>query len=373
MSSMLFNKFGFTLAIAPLAAAVPQVIGAQCAADNCLRALRGPSRIEEARRDCAAHLSSTVTPPVVTETEFSTILSTSTVVVDTTVDNTITETAIATVSETATVVTSITSTVNLVIGASAPTKRAEAVIPVYASPCSGAARYTSACSCISASPATTTLVASTTTITIPTTVWATETETSVVTQDVPVTESATTTVTVATTTVTSVTAIQTVTPFYITISDNYGTFYIYTVANNDLALVTNDPARAQRFELASDGTVWASGRTLVRYASLGPQYVRLVTSNRLAQPTFAQFKCSITAGRTLECSVANNPARTWATLLYQSNGAQVRFTNTGFLHATPQEYASNGNPFAQFPVAVSECLVTSHCASGRTCQSGRCQ
>jgi hypothetical protein len=308
-----------------------------------------------------------------TSTEFSTILSTSTATVDVTVDNSITQTAVVTVLETPTVVVSVTSTVYLPIGGTTVLKRAETALPAYASPCSGAVRYSSACSCISVLPTTTTLAASTATVTLPTTIWATETNTNTITQDVLVTVPATTTVIAATATVTSVVATQTVTPFYLTISDRYGTFYIYAVANNELGLVTNNPANALRFELASDGTVWAGGRTLVRYPSPGPQYVRLATPNRLNGPLFTQFRCGINNGQTLSCSVANNPANTWATQLFTSNGQTVRFSGAGFFHATPQEYAANPNPFAQFPLAVSECIVTAHCGAGLTCQQGKCR
>jgi hypothetical protein len=370
---MLFQTAGLALAIAPLVAAIPQAVPLQCSPDNCLRALRNPNILQRAQTDCAAYLVSTSTPPAVIETEFSTISSTSTVVVSNSVENIITETSVLTVPVTATVVTSVTSTVSLAIGASAPAKRADPVVPAYASPCSGVSRYTSACSCISATAVTTTLAASTVTTTIPTTVWATETQTVDVTQDVFTTLPVTTTVTVATTTITSTVATQTVTPFYLVISDNYGTFKIWSVPNNEFVLISNDPARAaQRLELRSDGTVWADdGRTLVRYKFSGVQYVRLAPANRLNQ--FSQFRCAITQGEFLSCSVSDSQANTWATQLFQSNGQTVRFSNAGFFHATQQEYATNGNQFAQFPLRVYQCLVNTHCSGGQTCQSGKCK
>jgi hypothetical protein len=63
---MLFKTAGFVLAAVPLAAAAAApIVGAQCNADNCLRALRSPSKLEAARHDCASQVVSVVTPPVV--------------------------------------------------------------------------------------------------------------------------------------------------------------------------------------------------------------------------------------------------------------------------------------------------------------------
>lgn len=310
-----------------------------------------------------------------TSTEFSTIHSTSTIAVDVTVDNTITQTATVTVSETATVVSSITSTVYLPGAGTTHAKRAEAVIPAYASACSDSVRYSSACSCISATPQTTTIAASTTTVTVPTTVWAAETHTNVVTQDVPVTVPTTTTVIASMTTVTSVVATETITGFYLTIRDIMGTFYIESIDGNaDPARAINDPARARRFELASDGTLWSGGRTLTISTIEGPQVANLVAPILLNLPGIAQFRCSINNSfQTLSCSIGNEPAGTWATRISLSNGQVVRLNGAHLYHATPEEYGASTVSFAQVPLIVSECTLTAHCGAGLTCQEGSCR
>ncbi|KAK6540174.1 hypothetical protein TWF694_008993 [Orbilia ellipsospora] len=144
---------------------LPSVVSADCAHDNCLRAVIAsafPTRHVSA--DCAAFLGvTTVTPATstITTTVFSTVLSAN----------------------------SITSNPpspqqagnrrrrNLKLKPRVPTTSAATTtsvgtIPAYASPCSGSVRYTSACSCISvfkstitapAPPATTVTVTATTT------------------------------------------------------------------------------------------------------------------------------------------------------------------------------------------------------------------
>ncbi|KAF3908861.1 hypothetical protein AA313_de0201486 [Arthrobotrys entomopaga] len=140
-----------------------------CTGNNCLRAIRNPDRPGVA--DCSSYLQATYTPATITyyvtqtesvtaietdgQTEYDTIHVTAT--------NTIDTTAVVTVTTTDT----ITSTFPL-------HKRQATVIPsdipVYATPCSGAVRYSSACSCLGVLPTTLTVEAPSTTITISATV-----------------------------------------------------------------------------------------------------------------------------------------------------------------------------------------------------------
>ncbi|KAK6524145.1 hypothetical protein TWF694_005806 [Orbilia ellipsospora] len=141
-----------------------------CAADNCLRAIRNADRPGTA--DCSSYLRATYTPPTVTYyvTQTASVTATETdaqIETDTihvTATNTIETTEIVTVTATDTITTEL-PLVN---------KRQVTVIPLnipaYATPCAGAVRYSSACSCIGVLPTTLTVVAPSTTITISTTI-----------------------------------------------------------------------------------------------------------------------------------------------------------------------------------------------------------
>ncbi|KFA48223.1 hypothetical protein S40293_09340 [Stachybotrys chartarum IBT 40293] len=367
---MLLKIAASVLCVAPLAAAAAV---AQCAADNCLRALRSPSRLEQALGDCAGYFATTVTPDVVTETQYSTIESTSTVTVDITVVNTMELTATVTVSGTTTITASATTTVVAPLGA-LKKRDIEPAIPTYASACSGTVRYSSACSCISAVPATMTAVASTTTITLPTTVWVTESMTATATQDVKVTvATVSTTTVVATATVTTAVASASVTPLYLTVSDNYGTFYArYGLPNTDLLFLTPDVNRALSFNLTTDGRIWAGPRTLTRFASGGTQYLRLLRAENLSNSGIAQFQCSLNQARDLMCQIPNYPPGTLATLLFPSGDTLVRSPESLVMHATPADYANLFHPFSFITLKASACLIDSHCPAGEACRQGTC-
>ncbi|KAK6534017.1 hypothetical protein TWF281_005357 [Arthrobotrys megalospora] len=136
---------------------------AGCQADNCLRAVRATSRLSLATADCSSFFAiPTVTYTdtlTFSETAYSTTLITKTatieVTVSTAVDTTIT--TIKTINPTTTQYVSIPLR-----------KRDEEVrsIPAYASPCSGAVRFSSACACIGIESPT---VTPSTTVTISTT------------------------------------------------------------------------------------------------------------------------------------------------------------------------------------------------------------
>ncbi|KAK6531807.1 hypothetical protein TWF694_002974 [Orbilia ellipsospora] len=133
------------------------VSAAACNADNCLRALRAtntPGRSVQASADCSSFWATTITPSTkvytttatVSETIISTTYSYVTDLVHQTASTNVLSTVQVSLSGTTTVVAPVP------INSSAPTlkKRVAATsgIPTYASWCSGAARFTSACSCI---------------------------------------------------------------------------------------------------------------------------------------------------------------------------------------------------------------------------------
>jgi hypothetical protein len=96
-----------------------------CAKDNCLRAVggttRGSSAVAAARSDCSSFLLSTITLPGHTTTFVSTTISTVTISGN-----------------------GITQRSNPPVSGAESTK----TVPIYASSCSGASRYSSACSCL---------------------------------------------------------------------------------------------------------------------------------------------------------------------------------------------------------------------------------
>ena len=94
-----------------------------CHYDNCLRAVagtrQGPGQVSTASSDCSSFLQRTITPP-------------------------------------ATTVTVTTTTTKPPSGTNNQKRGALATIPAYASPCAGAADYSSACSCFGVTPVVTT-------------------------------------------------------------------------------------------------------------------------------------------------------------------------------------------------------------------------
>ncbi|KAK8084419.1 hypothetical protein PG997_005690 [Apiospora hydei] len=141
-----------TAALLPLASAgavfKPRNNNNGCNADNCARAVtgtrRGPESMSSFRQDCTSFMSTTVTPPM------------STVIVTTTADSCDEEEDVAPQT----------------LLKRVQEKRAEAVtvfptaVPTYASACSGAVRYSSACSCWGVTAAVTTAPTPVITVTI---------------------------------------------------------------------------------------------------------------------------------------------------------------------------------------------------------------
>ncbi|KAH8912838.1 hypothetical protein BR93DRAFT_963974 [Coniochaeta sp. PMI_546] len=155
-SKRLLSAFG-------LAAFVSAAEAGSCNADNCLRAIRATTRLAQASIDCAAVFDVTVTPSTVTVTEYSTVSEIDTVTIPTTLVQTVHDTLTTVVRVTSTVEASETVTIQ-------PAKRAvSSDVPAYASPCSGVARFSTACSCIGVTAKTVTAAAPSTTLTLPAT------------------------------------------------------------------------------------------------------------------------------------------------------------------------------------------------------------
>jgi len=169
-----------------------------CNANNCLRAVQAsayPTRHGSA--DCQSYFVTTVTPATTTITATATSYSSTSAIDDvaatSTVDVTITDTIDVTTSFTDYLTSDVTSTAPGSTSTIYPAipKRDNIIlvrtvtivptsIPAYASPCSGSVAYSSACSCLGATPSTVTAAtpSTTTTITLTSvTVVTTETET----------------------------------------------------------------------------------------------------------------------------------------------------------------------------------------------------
>ncbi|KAK6332696.1 hypothetical protein TWF696_002725 [Orbilia brochopaga] len=154
------------------ATASAAVLQRDCPGDNCVRAVRNPTRPGAA--DCSSYLQRTVTPATVTFY----VTNTESYVATSTDPQTLTNTIAATVTETVptTLVVTLDSTATITKQALGKRQETEipSNIPTYASPCAGASRYSSACSCIGVLPTAITVAAPSTTVTLSTTVSLTE-------------------------------------------------------------------------------------------------------------------------------------------------------------------------------------------------------
>ncbi|KAE9371747.1 hypothetical protein N431DRAFT_467909 [Stipitochalara longipes BDJ] len=211
-----------------------------CSENNCLRALIAsafPSRTASA--DCSSYLRTTITPA--TSTYTATIYNTvpDVIITETTTTETVGQPTTLVVSDTTTIEVIEVSTISTF----APAKRQVTVtasdIPTYASACSGAVKYASACSCIGVSAVTITAAAPSITITQSLTSTSTTTSvvslTSITTSFSTITTTSEDTITVSTTTTTTVILPPAVTPvgepFFLqvansdTIYDGYDLYY----------------------------------------------------------------------------------------------------------------------------------------------------
>ncbi|KAF3319222.1 hypothetical protein TWF173_003671 [Orbilia oligospora] len=185
------------------------LVSAGCNADNCLRAIRATSRLASASVDCASFFAI----PTITYTDTLSFSETSFSTTFITKTTTIELTATTSVDTATTTTLNIAPTTTLTV--QAPLRKRDEVqtIPAYASPCSGAVRFSSACQCIGIVSPT---VTPSTTITISTTLSFSTIQTSIETSTIYTTVSTKTqtNVNVVTNTVGGV-AIQTIKPFQI--------------------------------------------------------------------------------------------------------------------------------------------------------------
>ncbi|KLU84363.1 hypothetical protein MAPG_03407 [Magnaporthiopsis poae ATCC 64411] len=149
-------KAAFAFAFPALAAAL--VPRGPCNADNCLRAVRAtqfPTRLEA----CSSFFATTVTPATSTHTETVKVTTATPVVTLSVTDtsfNPVTATSTINAEETITH-TTVTETQTQTVGAAQKRDEAAAntnpvtvvptALPAYASACTSAARFSSACSC----------------------------------------------------------------------------------------------------------------------------------------------------------------------------------------------------------------------------------
>ncbi|KAK6330105.1 hypothetical protein TWF718_003533 [Orbilia javanica] len=188
---MLFGSLvvGLSFVAASSASALERRAG--CNADNCLRALRATQiagRLEAASSACNSFWVHTVTPALVTETATLVSPTTITSISLTTETSTVeTDTLTSTVFDVATVQGDPTSTKTVYTISNPPAKKVKRctsttdTFPSWASACSGAVRFTSACSCIGVTtavtvtaPVPTTTVTSTSIVSISTTTTSTD-------------------------------------------------------------------------------------------------------------------------------------------------------------------------------------------------------
>ncbi|KAN0101452.1 hypothetical protein V8E51_011962 [Hyaloscypha variabilis] len=185
-----------------------------CNADSCLRAIQAsafPTRHGVA--DCSSYFVTTVTPATVTVTATASyITSTTTSGIETELTtSTATSVILSAAVSTFTTVSTSTLTFTSTVDPHQPSfKKRDAdktsvpsSIPAYASPCSGAIRYSSACSCVGATKTTITAAAPTSTVTV------TQTSTDIVTYASTETELSVTIFSTTATFETSTTVIET--------------------------------------------------------------------------------------------------------------------------------------------------------------------
>ncbi|KAK6514726.1 hypothetical protein TWF281_004921 [Arthrobotrys megalospora] len=256
---------------------------AACNADNCLRALRATQisgRLEQASSACNSFWVNTVTPSITTITETATYSTTIISVVLTTDTNTAHETVTSTVFEDATTQGDPTSTQTIFTPAPLPGKKKRSVsgaFPAWASACSGAVRFTSACSCIGVTTAiTVTAPAPSTTITVTETASFSATTTLTETDSLTLTATETQTSTTSTKTVGSVaTAYATQFKLRVRWTQTGLLRYAKLVTSNgvDYVVPVDDFSSATIFSVSSEGILFSvqdGSYKLVYAATPGP-------------------------------------------------------------------------------------------------------
>ncbi|KAK6535469.1 hypothetical protein TWF694_001925 [Orbilia ellipsospora] len=229
-----------------------------CAADNCLRAVIASAfTTRHGTADCSSYFLATVTPPTVTITASATITTGTTVIQY--VSETDTAHATDTINShvTLTVNAASTSTTLFPPGDRKKNKRQVTVnptsIPAYASPCSGAARYSSACSCIGVSHVTVTVPAPSTTITQTTTSTTTVTSTLTTTTITSTVTDQTVTVTTTDSTQTNAQVVVVTATTFLMQSLDYNAGDYLVPSNGGFGLAASSASAAKFQILASNG------------------------------------------------------------------------------------------------------------------------
>jgi hypothetical protein len=286
-----------------------------------------------AKSDCSTFLitTSTVTITPSTCVDFSCLLLLTRC---STISTTVPETDTTTLSSSTTVITTfsaVATTTQLIVIEETPTvtvggpiKRAASTIPSYASACSGAVRYSSACSCFGVLPsiATTTVTAPTSTATL--TFTSSTIITSVVVQTISTSTTSTSTTTTSTTASISATAVIEVTaPFYLqVVSPAVGNGAFIQVEDQSENNHGQDASTVVSFvSNMADGTIFyleepsgalmndqsVDGSKRAFQYNLGQIYdVNFATPNTLSdiQASVVSIACQIVAGRSGEVSNA---------------------------------------------------------------------
>ncbi|KAK6331481.1 hypothetical protein TWF730_004563 [Orbilia blumenaviensis] len=157
--------------VVSLAGLISAAFATTCEPDNCLRAIRASSRLSDASAACSSYLRTTFTPDTRTYTYYDTVSELAQETQYSTQTNTFFDTLTTVIKQTVTIQEApYTSTVTI-FDPALKKRQVAPTIPAYASPCSGEARFTSACSCIGVTgPITVTAPVPSTTITLTTTV-----------------------------------------------------------------------------------------------------------------------------------------------------------------------------------------------------------
>ncbi|KAK6517052.1 hypothetical protein TWF506_006930 [Arthrobotrys conoides] len=280
---------------------VAHALAAGCNADNCLRAIRVTSRLASASADCASFFAI----PTVTytdtlsfsETSFSTTFITKTTTIELT-DTTSIDTATTTTL-------SIAPTTTLTVNAPLRKRDGAQSIPAYASPCSGAVRFSSACQCIGiASPT----VTPSTTVTISTTLSFSTIQTSIETSAIYTTVSTKTqtNVEVVTNTVGGV-ATQTIKPFQIEVqfpgnSVKYLKPFIRVPSSNPIIYTSFADTRAETPFWYLDGTTIRSVAGDILGCQTGPTWAWVYARNHDG----GICACTIDNARKISCTGSGN-------------------------------------------------------------------
>ncbi|KAF3903675.1 hypothetical protein AA313_de0207753 [Arthrobotrys entomopaga] len=325
---------------------VIRVTDANCAADNCIRAVRGTYPPRPGSQDCSSYLRTTITPATVTSTVTETNHFTGSTTLSLTATDTEFQTSTVDFPTTTTTTLSLTSTTTIKPPGATVKKAKRQVtvipsrIPAYASPCSGSVRYSSACSCMGISAITITAPAPTTVITTQLTISTTETLTDIKTVTIsPIDATITQTTTVSTATQTTYIATVTAYAFILQVAENAGQAAgRYVQCQRDTIGGGGDPyllkfgstrSDATKFSIQPDGTLISLDQSMGVYAgyynpSWTSSYLYLFgTPFQGAYPV----SCSLNAAWEISCTGAPPP---YVLLGTYNGGYSLNFAQAGF-------------------------------------------